>query len=157
MRGEPMDLAKNLQASRKAANLSQESLAEQLHLSRQAVSKWEMGQSTPDIDTLMKLCEILNVTPNQLLLGPDEDGRSIPQVRKDPFTSIFAISSLFLMVVCVCGTIMMVCNMYNGEMFEPIIHTLSLNMIRGSILVFAVMFIAILSHGLKKKRNTDKK
>jgi len=152
-----MNFAKNLQASRKAANLSQESLAEQLRLSRQAISKWEIGQSTPDMDTLMKLCEVLNVTPNQLLLGSDEGERSISQARRDPFASIFAISSHFLMAVCVCGTILMVCNMYNGEIFEPIIHILSLNMIRGSILVFAIMFISILFYWFKKRRGMDNK
>ena len=41
--------------------MSQEQLAEQLHISRQAVSKWEMGQSTPDIDTCVRLCEVLKV------------------------------------------------------------------------------------------------
>ena len=40
-----MNFAKNLQSIRKGANLSQEQLAEQLHISRQAVSKWEMGDS----------------------------------------------------------------------------------------------------------------
>ena len=40
-----MDFPKNLQSIRKAANLSQENLAEKLHISRQAVSKWEMGVS----------------------------------------------------------------------------------------------------------------
>lgn len=137
--------------------MSQEQLAEQLHLSRQAVSKWEMGQSTPDVDTCIKLCEVLNVTPNRLLLGFDEEARSIYPAKKDPLTTIFAVSSAFLMVVCVCGTIMMICNMYNGEIFEPIVHILSLNMIRGSIFVFAVMFIAILTYWCKKKRGMGSK
>jgi len=154
-----MNFAKNLQASRKAANLSQESLAEQLRLSRQAISKWEIGQSTPDMDTLMKLCEVLNVTPNQLLLGSDEGERSISQARRDPFTTVFVISSLFLMVVCACGAIMFAVNLNRseGRSIIPEIYFLSLNMIMGSILVFAVMFIAILFYWIKKRRDMDNK
>lgn len=154
-----MDFAKNLQTIRKSANLSQEQLADQLHLSRQAVSKWEMGQSTPDVDTCIKLCDILKVTPNQLLLGPDEDGKFVSQTKKDPFASIFVISSFFLMVVCICGTIMLIGNLNrSGERSViPEIHFLSLAMIRGSILVFAVMFIAALSYWRKKQHGMGDK
>lgn len=148
-----MNFAKNLQSIRKGANLSQEQLAEQLHISRQAISKWEMGQSTPDIDTCVRLCEVLKVTPNRLLLGADEDGKIASPVKKDSLITIFVIASIFLMVVCACGTIMLICNLYNGEIFEGVIHDLSFNMIRGSLLAFAVMFGAILLYRFRKNHH----
>ncbi len=57
---------------RKKAGLSQEDLAEQLNISRQAISKWERGESTPDMDNLKVLGQIYNVSMDYLLLGKNE-------------------------------------------------------------------------------------
>ena len=61
------DFSANLKELRKQANMSQDSLAEQLSVSRQTVSSWERGKSYPDLDMLVRICEILHVTPNKLL------------------------------------------------------------------------------------------
>lgn len=52
---------------RKKNNLSQEALAEKLNMSRQAISKWESGNSYPDMNTMLKVCDILNCTLDELL------------------------------------------------------------------------------------------
>ena len=136
-----MGFAKNLQALRKSANLSQENLADQLHISRQAVSKWEQGQSTPDLETCIKLCEILNVTPNQLLLGSDSASKPSPSAQNTQFSVFFIVSSIFMMLVCACGTFLMIFNLNNGDCFEPQIHTQALWMIRGSMIAFAAALL----------------
>lgn len=155
-----MDFAKNLQAIRKRANLSQEDVAERLHISRQAVSKWEMGQSTPDMDTCVKLCEILKVTPDQLLLGVEANKTRVPQEKNNQWITIFVVCTAFLMVMCVCGTIILVCNLYNGEIFEPIMHQLAWSMINGSLILFGVSVagisaVAVMRY-LRRKRSVDK-
>ena len=144
-----IELAKHLQSLRKKANMSQEDLAEQLHISRQAVSKWEQGQSTPDVETCLKLCELLKVTPNQLLLGFDTPKEHTPKTKNSHWDILFIVSSVFLMLVCVCGTIMLIYNLYNGQIFEPSIHTLATFMVWGSPLVF--IFILVLY--IRKKRS----
>ena len=48
-----MLLGEKLKKLRKARGLSQEQLADQLNVSRQAISKWELGESTPDTDNLV--------------------------------------------------------------------------------------------------------
>ena len=48
---------------RKKENLTQEALAEKLSISNQAVSKWESGQSCPDIMLLPKLADIFHILP----------------------------------------------------------------------------------------------
>ena len=136
-----MGFAKNLQALRKSANLSQENLADQLHISRQAVSKWEQGQSTPDLDTCIKLCEILNVTPTQLLLGADSANEQSPSAQNTHSSAFFIVSSIFLMLVCACGTFLMIFNLNNGDCFEPQIHSQALWMIRGSLIAFAAALL----------------
>lgn len=52
---------------RKACKLTQEQLAENLGISSQAVSKWETGASTPDLDVLPRLAVLLHTTPDVLL------------------------------------------------------------------------------------------
>lgn len=65
----------NLKTLRKQKGLSQETLAAQLHVSRQTISKWEKGISVPDVDLLFKLADILEVSVSELL-GQKLDGES---------------------------------------------------------------------------------
>ena len=66
-----MDLAmaQRLVDRRKAAGLSQEALAGQLGVSRQAVSKWERSESSPDTDNLIALAALYGVSLDELLYG----------------------------------------------------------------------------------------
>lgn len=66
-----MDLAmaQRLVDRRKAAGLSQEALAVQLGVSRQAVSKWERSESSPDTDNLIALAALYGVSLDELLYG----------------------------------------------------------------------------------------
>lgn len=70
-----MDLAmaQRLVDRRKAAGLSQEALAAQLGVSRQAVSKWERSESSPDTDNLIALAALYGVSLDELLYGKVED------------------------------------------------------------------------------------
>lgn len=62
-----MILADKIIDLRKKAGMSQEELAEKLGVSRQSVSKWEMAQSTPDLNRILKMSEIFGVTTDYLL------------------------------------------------------------------------------------------
>ena len=143
------EFAKQLQSLRKKANLSQEDIAEQLHISRQAVSKWEQGQSAPDVETCLKLCEVLKVSPNQLLLGLDNPEEHTPKTKSSLWDILFIVSSVFLMLVCVCGTVMLINNLYNGQIFEPNIHTRATFMVWGSPLAFIIILVLY----IRKKRS----
>ena len=65
-------LQENLRTLRKARGLSQEDLAQRLHITRQTLSKWENGLSVPDAQLLLRLAEILDVPVSELLGGPVE-------------------------------------------------------------------------------------
>lgn len=62
----------NIAAQRKKAGLTQAGLAERLNYSDKAVSKWERGESMPDVLTLMQLAEQFEITVNDLLNDPNE-------------------------------------------------------------------------------------
>jgi len=62
-----MTFAEKLQTVRKRSGLSQEELAEQLGVSRQSVSKWELGQAYPETGKLIELSRLFGVTVDELL------------------------------------------------------------------------------------------
>lgn len=68
-----MTTGEKIAAQRRRTGLSQAALAENLNVSRQAVSRWEANESLPDPDKLVQLSQVLGVTPNDLLLnnGPE--------------------------------------------------------------------------------------
>lgn len=62
----------NIASYRKRQRLTQVGLAEQLNYSDKAVSKWERGESAPDVQTLVQLAELFDITVNDLLVDPNE-------------------------------------------------------------------------------------
>ena len=64
-----MNLGDKLIELRKNAHLSQEEVAFKLNVTRQTVSKWETNQSTPDFDKIVPLCELFEITTDELLRG----------------------------------------------------------------------------------------
>ena len=68
-----MTLAKKIIQLRKKSHWSQEELAEKIDISRQSVSKWESGQSVPDLNKIIILANIFNVSTDFLLKGDHED------------------------------------------------------------------------------------
>ena len=64
-----MTLGKRITALRVEQHLSQEKLAEQMQVSRQSVSKWELDQATPDVEYIIRLSELFCVTTDYLLKG----------------------------------------------------------------------------------------
>ena len=55
------EIANNIKNLRIKRNITQEELAEKLFVSRQAISRWEVGKSIPDYTTLVNLCEYYNI------------------------------------------------------------------------------------------------
>ena len=64
-----MNVADRIQNLRKIKGISQEQLAEAIGVSRQAVSKWESEQSTPDLDKIVSMSDFFDVTTDYLLKG----------------------------------------------------------------------------------------
>lgn len=62
-----MNLTENLKRIRKEYGLSQEQLADKLGVSRQSVSKWESGQAYPEMDKMIKLCQLFDLNIDELL------------------------------------------------------------------------------------------
>ena len=66
-----MQIGANIAAYRKRAGMTQAGLAEKLNYSDKAVSKWERGESVPDVVTMMAIAEQLGTTVNDLMVDPN--------------------------------------------------------------------------------------
>ena len=75
--------ADRLCAYRKANGFTQEELAEKIGVSRQAVSKWDRAESSPDTDNLIALSKIYGVTLDELITGSSEPAANKPEKEKD--------------------------------------------------------------------------
>ena len=62
-----MNLGNNISSLRKVKELSQESLAEKLNVSRQTISNWEQGQTSPNPEQLLLLSKVLEKSTDELL------------------------------------------------------------------------------------------
>lgn len=81
-----MILAEKIIMLRKRMNWSQEELAEKLNISRQSVSKWEVGATIPDLDKILKMSELFGVSTDYLLKDEIEEteligGKDAPEGR----------------------------------------------------------------------------
>ena len=72
-----MDFSEKLLTLRKAKNLTQEELAEKLNVSRQSVSKWESGQAVPELDKIVAISTVFDVTTDYLLKSSEIDDLSV--------------------------------------------------------------------------------
>lgn len=91
----------NLIEFRRKAGMSQEELAEKLDISRQTLSKWEQGQSEPGVEHLMGLCEVFDITPDQLLL--DKCAQIGDNHRNVGSRNGFSIYDIFMLMLFATG------------------------------------------------------
>ena len=82
-----MEFNNRLYQLRKQRGFSQEELASRLNVSRQTVSKWEVGDSTPDMEKLVAMSALFDVSLDQLVLGKEAPQTTAP-VKSELVTTI---------------------------------------------------------------------
>lgn len=99
-----MNTADRIQQLRKAKGISQETLADQIGVSRQAVSKWESEQATPDVEKIILLSDYFGVTTDYLLKGIEPV--SGEEKRGKPDGRVFAIAATALNFIGLIAAVM---------------------------------------------------
>ena len=89
-------IAANIASLRKNSGMSQAELAEKLHYTDKAISKWERGESTPDVDSLDEISKIFNVSIEYLFEEHDETSAGQVQTKASKFKKRIAILSLLI-------------------------------------------------------------
>ncbi len=78
-----MEFNNRLYQLRKQRGFSQEELASRLNVSRQTVSKWEIGDSTPDMEKLVAMSELFDVSLDSLVMGKEEQPQTAAAPKSD--------------------------------------------------------------------------
>lgn len=111
-----MKIGQKISACRKKRGMSQEDLAERIEVSRQAVSRWETGESVPDVEKIKALCRIFEVPADYLLFDEKEElssGCSEEQnfsnekscFRRGAYIAITAVRLLLVAAACILAVI----------------------------------------------------
>lgn len=82
-----MDFNNRLYQLRKQKGLSQEELANRLNVSRQTVSKWEVGDSTPDMEKLVAISDLFDVSLDKLVMGKEDEPQN-PTATKSELVTV---------------------------------------------------------------------
>lgn len=98
-----MDLANRIQSLRKTKGISQEELAETIGVSRQAVSKWESNQSTPDIDNIILMSDFFHVTTDYMLKGTEIITDEKQENKEITSKILYIASTAFVMIGLFCA------------------------------------------------------
>ena len=103
-----MSLGNNIYTLRSKADLSQEELAAKLGVSRQSVSKWETDASVPDVDKLIQLSKIFEITLDELVNGeaPPQQQADMPIQEATKVENIVAVKSPQLRTRKIVGAVM---------------------------------------------------
>lgn len=95
------DIGERIQTLRKAGGLSQEELAGRTGVSRQAVSKWESGQSMPELDKLLSISELFGVSADYLLKGTEPEKKGMDSRLGSRV--LYVASTAFIFIGLFCG------------------------------------------------------
>lgn len=97
---------------RKSNGYTQEVLAEKLGVSRQAVARWEAGETTPDMKMLLGICEVFSVSADYMIHDDYESHEDIPVVKEknneikavnEKYRVMRLVSAIFSAVAAFCG------------------------------------------------------
>lgn len=102
-----MDIGKKISTIRKMSGMTQEELAEKIHVSRQTVSKWEKGISSPDLECAVAFCELFQISLDDFMKGDQavekDEKISLQDMmkinRRTQKMTILLLSGLFFLVI----------------------------------------------------------
>lgn len=112
-----MKFGDNLRKLRKSKKLSQEDLAEKMHVSRQSVSKWETGEAYPEMNNILELCKIFHCSINDLVNDSiididsldEEIKMKIVKFKSEQQRKMKGLSKAISIIAKVCRIIVIVC------------------------------------------------
>lgn len=116
-----MEVGERLKARRMELNLTQESVAEALGITRQTISNWENGRSYPDIERMVRLSDVYSLSLDELLKGDQE---MVKQLQENTSINHFLKRFIFMLLVNVGLMIVLLINPTIGDYFILLILAL---------------------------------
>ena len=110
-----MNVGEKIKKIRKMAGMTQEELAEKMNVSRQTISKWEKEISSPDLDSAIALCELFEISLDDLMKGEQsvrEEKISLQDMikinQRNQKQTVLLISGLFFLMIGALATLFIV-------------------------------------------------
>ena len=101
------ELSENIAILRKQNEMSQSDLANILYVTPQAISRWERGETEPDVDTIKKLAEVFKVSVEEIIYGPvsklSRHLRKVMHISYFVFSIVMVIISVVTVILAVTG------------------------------------------------------
>ena len=101
------ELSENIAILRKQNKMSQSDLANILYVTPQAISRWERGETEPDVDTIKKLAEVFKVSVEEIIYGPiskfSKKLRKIMHISYFIFSIVMVVLSILTIVLVASG------------------------------------------------------
>lgn len=119
-----MKLNSNILKLRKKQGLSQEQLGEEINVTRQTISNWELGETSPNPEQLKKLSKVLNVSIDELL---DNDVKGILETKISNTEKLAGIIIKILKVIGILVVIFLIINIFSLFLFTGIRKTSTTN------------------------------
>ena len=154
-----MSLGQRLFELRKEKKLSQEEVADILGVSRQTISKWETDASTPDFDKIVPICELYEISTDELLTGEkkeslnEEKGNALTNEEKNLKRTKGIVISILIYIIAVSWLMASVA----GFNFNPVLST-SIFLIVCGIATCIIIYsnIAYKKDKTEKEKKEDK-
>lgn len=143
-----MAFSDNLQFLRARQDQTQEQLAEALEVSRQSVSKWEGGQSYPEMDTILCICDLYHVDLDTLMRGSVEDSLVEDTAQYDKFMNHFSNRMAFAIGGIIAG--MGLCGLLNAKGF-PEMRIAALLLLIIAVCVVVIVASSIQADNFRKQ------
>jgi len=161
MKGGNMALSEKLYTLRKKSGLSQEQLAEQLSVSRQAISKWESGQSVPESDKLLAISNYFDISLDYLMKEDEEPKEISANKPKDNFTQTGDKTKWLLgIIACIGGIICLIMwgllSIFNPTASNQISESSKIS-IDGNGIFLILCIVAIVVGAVLLLKNSTKK
>ena len=137
-----MTFSKNLQYIRTHANITQEQLAEQLGVSRQSVSKWESGISFPEMETILKICDLYDTDLDTLLRGSVETSKMTDTVGYNDFMDRYTRRVTFAVGAILFGVSLMI--LLIGFGFHEVLSVALL------LMIIAISTVVLVAAGIEE-------
>ncbi|NLO86904.1 MAG: helix-turn-helix transcriptional regulator [Clostridiales bacterium] len=156
-----MALSEKLYALRKKSGLSQEQLAEHLGVSRQAISKWETGQSIPENEKILAISNYFNVSLDYLMKDIDSQD-NIPQITQNVHPKRIVnctkwfLGAIFCVIGVVCLIIWGLLSIFSPTVSDQISES-SMISINGNGIFLFVCIVTIIVGALLLLKNMKQK
>ena len=144
-------LSENIVVLRHQCKMSQSALAEKLFVTPQAVSRWERGETEPDVDTIKRLSEVFNCTLEDVINGPET---ALDKKIRVKIHLGYMIGSILMVVVSLVFSILVLAGFENE--FFLFSFLVSASLIYLAFIMGAEIYMMRLRYTRKKKEEGTK-